>query len=175
MGWLSRLFGQNQSPDEIKANRLYDALVLEGGPGGDSSDFLNAASLGIELIDWQKFSAKRLLLLEAFYYVSYWANFSDQSTTDEKFRKIRGRPSAMEKRIQREWSERGIALATSLDVAARCFDYLDAFSKHPIEWSRGWLHEFYPNDRDRDEFSVRWAVQCQRQFEAMKLVHAQLL
>jgi hypothetical protein len=168
--WFTSLFGPTRTVDDVKAANLYEALVLEGGPGSDTDDFLSAVTLGVNPISWPKFGEKRLFLLESLYYLAYWSSFAktDASIGDKPpFVEL---PKAMERKLQAEWGRRGVRYDDPSDVGARCFEHVEMFCEEPIKWSRRWLAEFYDDEVTREKFVVEWATQCQRQFKTMVML-----
>lgn len=172
MRWISeKLFGKKRTYDEEFASNLYDALVLDGGPSAEAENHIDASALEIPLDKLERFSAKRLIMLEVFLFVATnVATMPDKEDTSLIFQTVHPLSMQMAKLIQAKWKQRGIEVKDFHEVGKLCFDEYMAAMEKPFKWGRGWLDEFYSNSEKSGEYYISWTEQCLKEFKAMKLV-----
>ncbi len=171
MNWFRKIWRKRLPYDEEFSQNLYDALVLEGGPGSDTEDHLDAIKLNIRIGDLERFSEKRLIMLEAFCFVAVqMATTSSSEKLLQIFETIDPLAIEMGKLIQKKWAERGIVFDSHFDVGERNFAEIDLFLEKPFKWGREWLNEFYEDNDESGNHYIMWTVQCLKQFKAMKMV-----
>ena len=171
MKWLKqKLFGPEKSKDEDLAEKLYEVLVLDGGPSSNADSHIDSTALEIPLGKLERFSQKRLISLEALLFVAAQTETAERS---EKLQAVFGdgalHPFAIEmgKLISNRWSERGIEVGF-FDVGERCFDEVEEFLERPALWSRHWLEEFYDDPERAGEHYILWTEQWLKEFETMR-------
>lgn len=173
MNWITdRLVGRKQPPHAEWAEKLYQALVLGGGPSSEAQDHIDATSLSIPLGLLERFANKRLISLEALLFVAVQIETAEQSS---KLQDTLGdaalHPLAIEigKAIVRRWEARGIEMNFH-DVGDHCFAEVESFSERPFAWGRKWLEEFYDDDTKAGEHYILWTQQWMKEFSAMRTV-----
>jgi len=170
--WVSKkLFGTRKTREEELASNLYDALILDEGPSSDVDDHLDANSLEIPLDKLARFSAKRLIMLEAFLFVAInTATMPKDDKVHPLFPAVHPLSLEMGKLLHTKWKERGIKLSGAGAVGERCFAEVEDALDKPFKWGRSWLDEFYADPDRSGEFYIAWTEQCIKEFKAMLLV-----
>jgi hypothetical protein len=170
MNWFKlKLFGPKKSRDEDLAEKLYEVLVLEGGPSSKAESHIDAVSLKIPLGKLERFAQKRLISLEAMMFVAAQAGTVDRSA---KLQTVFGdgmiHPLAreMSRLFARKWRGRGIEIG-EFDVGHRCFDEVEDILDKPFRWGRKWLDEFYDDPEQSGEHYIMWTDQWLKEFETM--------
>lgn len=170
MSWLKKVFGPKKTREEDLADKLYQVLVLDGGPSGSADSHIDATSLSIPLGRLERFSQKRLISLEAMLFVAAQIETAECS---QKLQVMFGygtiHPFAVEmgKLISRKWRDRGIEI-DYLDVGERCFNEVEDFLEKPFRWGRNWLNEFYDDPEQSGEHYILWTDQWLKEFETMR-------
>lgn len=170
-----KLFGPKVSPAEDLAEKLYEVLILDGGPSGTADSHIDAVSLEIPIGKLERFSQKRLISLEALLFVAAQTETVERS---KKLQMIFGEdvlhPFAIEisKLIGRKWRERGIKI-DNFDVGERSFDEVEDLLEKPFRWGRKWLDEFYDEPEQSGEHYIMWTDQWLKEFKTMQNMVAQ--
>ncbi|WP_137110189.1 hypothetical protein [Rhodobacter sp. SY28-1] len=171
MKWLSKIKGTKPNRHEVLAKNLYDALVLDDGPGSDTPEFLTASKIAIRLSDLGKFQEKRLITLEALCFI---ACLTCTAEAGKKLAELFGQPHPLPiefaKLLRAKWKERGISLLSDADVGEKCLQEVEPFLEYPFRWGREWLREFYQNFDDTGEHYIVWTEQWLKQFKVMQMV-----
>lgn len=176
MYWLKeKLFGKKKTKEEDLAQKLYDVLVLDGGPSGNAPNRIDAVALKIPLGKMESFAQKRLISLEALLFVAAQIETSERT---KKLQEVFGDgaihpfAAAMGNLITQKWQERGIEI-DAFDVGERCFDEVEEFLQHPFRWGRAWLDEIYNDPEKSGENYIVWTEQWLKEFKAMRNMVAQ--
>jgi hypothetical protein len=175
MNWFTaKLFGKKKSRDQDLAEKLYEVLVLGGGPSSSADSHIDSSALEIPLGKLESFSQKRLISLEALLFVAAHVETAERS---QKLQAIFGdrilHPFAIEMGdlIGQKWRERGIEIQDD-EVSERCFDEVEELIERPSIWSRVWLREFYADPEQSDQYCTKWADQWIKEFKTMKMMVA---
>ena len=128
--------------DVVKGS--YDALVLDGGPGGDIKNYRD---FDVSLEMKERFDQKNLEKLEIFLYFAFQSSeregLSKRHKTDLA--------TAYMQLISKKWKDRNYDGFPSQDIK---FEHemkmYEKFLVKPIDWSNEWMAEF--NDASKDVF-----------------------
>jgi hypothetical protein len=119
--------------------------------------------LGIQLHDKEKFTNKRLFLLEAMLSVAVVNALKDDLANTLV--------AAVHAKIDSEWSKRGLITPDSTGNYDLCFPEIIKLLENPLGWSKEWLDEFYKNTEwanlEGGPHIAAWAEQCSREYKAM--------
>lgn len=137
-GWIKKRIVW--SADVVKGS--YEALVLDGGPGGDIKNYRD---FGISLEMKERFDQKNLEKLEIFLYFAFQGS---EKRGQSKRHKV-DLTTLYLQLIRRKWKERKYDGFSSLDIK---FEHemkmYEKFLVNPIEWSNEWMAEFIDTSKD---------------------------
>ena len=141
---------------------LYSTLVLSP-PSSESPDALGPAELEIGINQLNRFSEKRLLLLEAMLY------FAALTTNEQNI--FHPSIQVIKKKITHEWMSRGLITSEDTDIHSICFSEIEKLLAEPFQWAKIWLDEFYVGGEyeglSGGPHPYTWAEQCSKEFKVM--------